>query len=267
MTSGYCTIEKSAGETPLQAIERLRSEQSIPPHIPLSYAGRLDPMASGKLLILVGEECKKQKDYTGLDKEYIVEVLCGVSSDTGDILGIPTEGTERNVEKEDIRSAVQKEIGTHTLPYPAFSSKTVSGKPLFLYALEGILDTISIPTHPETFYDIILEDTSYIEKDVLERKIFSLLEAVPRTTEPSKALGEDFRQDDIRAAWKTFFRASAISSFLIFKIKVTAGTGAYMRSLAIRLGETLGTTALALSIHRTKIGTFDESSRSWINEF
>ena len=53
-------------------------------------------MASGKLLILIGDECKNQKKYFGLDKEYEFEVLFGVESDTGDVLGLISKSKGSN---------------------------------------------------------------------------------------------------------------------------------------------------------------------------
>lgn len=72
-------IYKHIGETPLEALERFRREQGIAADVPMTYAGRLDPMAEGLLLILLGEECKNKEKYLGLDKEYEVEVLFGIT--------------------------------------------------------------------------------------------------------------------------------------------------------------------------------------------
>ena len=87
-------IYKKVGETPLEALENFRTKRLDEGHveyrnIPMTYAGRLDPMAEGDLLILIGEECKKKDAYLGLDKEYEVEVLFGIETDTHDVLGIP----------------------------------------------------------------------------------------------------------------------------------------------------------------------------------
>ena len=80
-------LEKEIGETPLSCTERWRTSRPDLIGVPLSYAGRLDPMASGKLLILIGEECKQQATYHGLDKEYEFSILFDVSSDSQDVLG------------------------------------------------------------------------------------------------------------------------------------------------------------------------------------
>ena len=39
------------------------------------YCGRLDPMARGLVLLLVGDECKKMDDYLSTIKEYEFEIL------------------------------------------------------------------------------------------------------------------------------------------------------------------------------------------------
>ena len=83
----YITLDKAVGETPLSCAEDYRAKHKELEGVAMAYAGRLDPMASGKLLILLGEECKNQTNYHGLDKEYEFSVLLGIGSDTHDVLG------------------------------------------------------------------------------------------------------------------------------------------------------------------------------------
>lgn len=207
--------------------------------------------------MLLGEECKRQKAYSDLDKEYEIEVLLDIGSDTGDVLGIPDYAhKESNVDSRTLTITLAREHGEHMRAYPTFSSKTVRGKPLFLHALEGTLNDIEIPIHLERIYDIQLQDSYTISGNELEERILKLLECVPRTSEPSKRLGEDFRVDTIRARWKLLFEMAGERSFVILRLKVICASGTYMRSLAGRIGESLGTKALALSIKRTKIGRF-----------
>ena len=51
-------VNKQIGETPLEALEKVRREHGFDANLPMTYAGRLDPMAEGLLIVLVGEECK-----------------------------------------------------------------------------------------------------------------------------------------------------------------------------------------------------------------
>lgn len=251
----YVVLEKKIGQTPLEALTAWKEKHPACASIPASYAGRLDPMASGKLLILLGDECKKQDRYTGLDKEYEIEVLLDLGSDTGDVLGLPSYiGMQASTAK--LPAALSAAQGTHTVPYPAFSSKTVNGKPLFLHMLEGTLDTIEIPVHDETIYRLELLEQKELSRDELSTRIVDSLAHAPRSDEPSKTLGADFRQDEIRAAWRTVFDAMPDRSFTSVRLRITCASGTYMRTLAARIGKELGTTGLVLSIHRTTIGRF-----------
>jgi len=83
----YITLEKAVGETPLGCLERWRAAHPEYSRTRLTYAGRLDPMASGTLLILIGDECTRQTEYHALDKHYEFSVLFGLTSDSLDILG------------------------------------------------------------------------------------------------------------------------------------------------------------------------------------
>lgn len=253
----FVVVDKEIGETPLAAIRKWKKQYPAYAAVPASYAGRLDPMASGKLLILIGDECKRQSAYTGLDKEYEIEVLIGVGSDTGDVLGIP-EYVPRGtlLATHALADALRGEIGAHSRAYPAFSSKTVGGKPLFLHALEGALPYMEVPEHIEHIYRIQNLGSYSISKSDLATRVSTLLDRVPRTNEPSKRLGENFRVDAIRAHWESLFATTNKRDFTVLRLRVTCASGTYMRSLASRIGTSLGTKALALSIKRTKIGTY-----------
>lgn len=246
----FIVLEKERGQTPLEAIQIWKAAYPEFASLPASYAGRLDPMAEGKLLVLLGEECKRQSAYTKLDKEYVIEVLLGVGSDTGDVLGIVEAAAEPD--RSRIQTALAQERGTHRIPYPAFSSKTVNGKPLFLYTLEGIQDSITIPEHDETIYRIELLKTRTYSTPELNTLITTALAVVPRSDAPSKALGADFRIDAVRASWDPVLQGTR--TYTVLTLRVACASGTYMRSVAQRLGTALGTQGLALSIRRTRIG-------------
>jgi tRNA pseudouridine(55) synthase len=214
-------------------------------------------MAEGKLLMLLGDECKKQKDYTNLDKEYEIEVLLDAGTDTGDALGLAEYAhTETLPKLAELTRILREQVGTHERAYPAYSSKTVNGKPLFLYTLEGTLDEISIPTHPEHIYHIKLLSREQKSVAQVQSRMQELLAVVPRSDEPSKLLGADFRQDEIRTRWRATFANIPERQFTILKLRVTCGSGAYMRTLAQEIGKALGKQALALTIKRTRIGRY-----------
>jgi tRNA pseudouridine(55) synthase len=265
-------LNKKRGETPLELLHSWKSAHPEFQDVAMSYAGRLDPMAEGKMLVLLGEECKKQDQYTKLDKEYEIEVLIGLKTDTGDVLGMPEILAAQSAaaySRQDIKKALQHEVGPHSRRYPVFSSKTVQGKPLFLYALENKLDTITIPEHIETIYKIMHLSSYQLTTIELQNKIEELLAVVPRSNEPSKILGADFRQDEVRAKWQELLKEVPAQQFTILKLRVICGSGTYMRTLAERIGMSLGSTALALSINRTKMGKYGQfgSIGFWLKQY
>jgi hypothetical protein len=136
-----------------------------------------------------------------------------------------------------------------------------------LYALEGTLDSIEIPTHGETIHRISLEKSVFIPKEEIAARIRETLSMAPRTLEPSKELGADFRQDEIRAHWDEVFSGMPERVFQVYTLRVVCGSGTYMRSLAERMGTALGTEALALSIRRTRIGTYVPFLGLWIRAY
>lgn len=272
-------LYKAVGETPLQCMEAWRADQGISTDIPLTYAGRLDPMASGKLLVLIGEECKKKDEYLALDKTYEFSVLFGIGSDTHDVLGRLQTDQPEDLEKQrlspsevspgcgegadesslladQLTQICQNLIGPVELPYPHFSSKTVQGKPLFQWSLEGRLNEIDIPTKQSEIYSLTLDKVQTLSRvevcDQARAKIDTILEV----TDERKQLGSDFRRTDVRQDWKNIKNSDALpSQYSIAHFTCHCSSGTYMRTLAKLIGERLNpaTPSLAWIIHRTAI--------------
>jgi tRNA pseudouridine(55) synthase len=273
-------IHKKVGETPLEAIERFRaghSEYADLASVPMTYAGRLDPMAEGKLLILIGDECKNKEKYLGLDKEYEVEILFGVDTDTHDVLGRilkvntcakAAENFSKNYVQNDLQNKlqnnVQKYVGKFEQKYPAFSSRTVGGKALHVHARAGTL--------PEDGDDLDSSNSSNWPKKSVEIYSIEVLEICSKignvvATQAIENIGQlkekvegDFRKKEILQDWGDFEKKYGEALFTIIKIRVACSSGTYMRSLAKRMGDDIGGDtsigALAFSIVRTKIGEY-----------
>ena len=88
-------IYKPIGKTPLEVIEEYKQNNKNIKKC--SYAGRLDPMASGLLILLANESCLKQNDFHNLSKIYEFKIVVGISTDTYDLLGLVNK---HNVKKK-----------------------------------------------------------------------------------------------------------------------------------------------------------------------
>src|SRR5690349_10661953 len=80
-------VYKPVGLTPLEMINKLQSQTPELVGKKICYAGRLDPLAHGVLLLLSGEETKQREKYLSLPKTYEFEVVFGMQTDTYDVLG------------------------------------------------------------------------------------------------------------------------------------------------------------------------------------
>lgn len=239
-------LYKKKSETPLQTIERFVLAHPEFKKVKMTYAGRLDPMAEGLLLVLSGEKNKERDAYTGLDKDYEFEFLLGVDTDTHDVLGKMISSSDKEVSEKDIRKALAKYIGTYKQQYPAYSSKVVNGIPLFDYARRGKIESIVRPEHEVTVMKLELIGSRAVSKEDLWADIETAV----------KAVDGDFRQKEILSGWHEFFNQSTKTQFTIYKAKVSCGSGFYVRQLVSDLGRDLGTGAVTISILRTRVGEY-----------
>ena len=243
-------LYKARGETPLQRIERFRKDNPEYKNIPLSYAGRLDPMAEGVLVVLAGEANKDRGQYLSMDKEYTMDVLFGFSTDTYDVLGILDEAVTRASHKP-VRAPLLLEYiaqlpGTHDQKYPPFSSKPLEGQPLFVHARKGDLGRFELPEHRIEIFAASLVGMRRVTNEELLADVESSIRLVKG----------DFRQDRILELWRETLRVLYGMSFDVATVSVHCSSGTYLRSIANDLGARIGIPALAMHIVRTRAGKY-----------
>jgi tRNA pseudouridine55 synthase len=241
-------LYKKKGETPLERLERFRRDNPEYKNVPLSYAGRLDPMAEGVLLVLAGEANKQKEQYLHLDKEYTFDVLFGFSTDTYDVLGVMAESATRTSHRTLNIPMLTEYVALLTGPqiqkYPPFSSKPLEGQPLFVKARKGELSAFDLPEHKIEIFSAVLKGTRKIsDKELLEYVESSI-----------SSVKGDFRQERILHLWHDSLRILYGLSFDVATISIHCSTGTYVRVIAHELGKQMGIPALAMHILRTRVG-------------
>ena len=240
-------LYKKLGETPRERLERLRVQKPHYAHEVLSYAGRLDPMAEGVLLCLVGSANKRRDAYLDLSKEYTLDILFGFSTDTYDILGRVMEtGDPSGLTRKALQQALNEFRGNLNQEYPPYSSKPVEGKSLFEWARMNALSSILLPSRSVTIYHIDIDRLYKVKESQLLHYIEDSI---------SKVNG-DFRQEEILADWHKNLKAKGDREFPCATIKIACSSGTYARSVAHGVGRQLGIPALALHILRTQAGEY-----------
>ena len=251
-------LNKKEGETPLEALIAFKKKNNKYKNTKMTYAGRLDPMARGLLLILAGEEVKKKEKYLALNKEYDFSVLFGFATDTYDILGKITKvvkkqksnkiiGEKVNLKEieKNIKSNLQYFLGEYKQKYPRYSSKTVKGIPLFLYANKG--EEVDIPIKKVKIKKLKLKKIKRISGEFLLSNILKRI----------KKVKGDFRQKEIAKLWIKNLRLNKKNKKKMFYIaffNISCSSGTYVRAIANELGKNMQIPTIAFSIKRTKIG-------------
>jgi len=146
---GLLLVNKPSGCTSHDVVAQVRK---IFKTKEVGHSGTLDPIASGLMVILIGEATKLSNYITEGDKSYQVDVRLGVETDTLDITGqILSEKPVQSTESEIINKAMSL-YGEMDLPIPIYSAKKIDGKKLYEYASEEI--AVVIPTKKMKFWDV-----------------------------------------------------------------------------------------------------------------
>jgi tRNA pseudouridine55 synthase len=246
-------VYKPIGWTPLQCIDQLRELYVEYKNSPITYAGRLDPMAEGLLLLLTDEDRYQKDEHQKLNKTYEATILLGINTDSLDTLGLPTKTTKNiaHIETVEIKQLLE---GTHELPFPNYSSYKVQGKPLHWWTQNTRINEIEIPIQNMK----VLEVNNIRIQEAMSNELFDQI------TETIKIVKGDFRQQEIIEAWEQLLDEPYTFTTISLTLSVTSGT--YIRSLANFLGKELGTGACLLSLKRTSVGKHTiENSRQIID--
>ncbi len=136
-------IDKPRGISSFDVIRILRKKigvrnPSTGLRIKIGHAGTLDPLASGLLILGIGEGTKKLKDFIGLDKTYEMEVLLGRQTDTGDMEGrVIDEASVGNVGIDKVKEILKSLEGEIELEISIYSALKVGGVPMYRLARQG----------------------------------------------------------------------------------------------------------------------------------
>lgn len=239
-------VWKPVGWSPLKAVIEFKKKFPELGNRKISYAGRLDPMAEGILILLIDEENKKRREYENLEKTYESEIILGISTDSYDGLGIVEKTDQKEITKKEVEKKLETFLGKQKQKYPSYSSKAVKGKSLYWWARNNKLNEIKIPERSIEIYSIKLLDYENI----------GLPDLVKNIIEKVKLIDGDFRQKEIIDNWKIFEKENKDNQFIKIKIIISASSGTYVRKIASDLGEKLGSKAFAFSITRIKVGKF-----------
>lgn len=240
-------VYKPISITPYQLIKSVREyfgKQLTDEKI--AYAGRLDPMAHGVMLYLIGDETKNRDYYQKLTKTYKTKIIFGLATDTYDAMGLITKTTSpidlENIKLESLSYCRQIQ-GLQLQKYPPFSYPKIKGVSMYKLAREGKLNKKDIPEKEIFIYSAKIGNF---------RKIF-INDITDDVTNKIASVNGDFRQNKIIKNWQSLENSELITADASFEVS----SGTYIRSLVNNLGVKTNTGAIAYDILRTSVGDYE----------
>lgn len=169
-SNGILLIDKPLGWTSFDVVAKVRNTlNQAPPQnaiggthpaakqpprrrIRVGHAGTLDPLATGLLVLLIGDYCKRASEFSGLDKTYQTTIRLGQNSTTDDEEGEKTPFSDRIPDSRQIKEVLDRFVGTIEQVPPAFSAIKVGGRRAYKIARAG--QTPHLQPRKTTIYSI-----------------------------------------------------------------------------------------------------------------
>lgn len=220
-------------------------------NLKVGHAGTLDPLATGVLLVCIGDACKKAQELQDHDKEYIAHIRFGATT--------PSYDLEKDVEQlypyshitaDAVRAILPKFLGEQQQVAPLFSAKSVDGvrayeiaRKLYRSGRAGKLDSAAL----ENLH------RSKITIHELELLDFADVGAphIPADTPDTF---------DSSASSRIHVADTSALGLPEAAIRIVCSKGTYIRSFARDLGEALESGAHLSALIRSRSGDFPVSS-------
>lgn len=133
---GVVVVDKPAGITSHDVVNRLRRIYGTRR---VGHTGTLDPLATGVLVVCIGQATRIAEYLSRARKEYVAGVVFGVTTDTEDAAGtILTETDAGHLTEETVRAVLPSFHGAIEQTPPMVSAVHHEGKRLYELARKGI---------------------------------------------------------------------------------------------------------------------------------
>ena len=133
--NGFLLLDKPSGISSAECVSLIKN---ILNERKVGHCGTLDPLATGMLPICVGEATKFSSYVSNQSKGYLVKVLFGVETDTGDITGKELSTSKINFSLEELKAVLDGLSGELEQIPPVYSALKQKGKPLYYWARKGV---------------------------------------------------------------------------------------------------------------------------------
>ena len=224
-------------------------------NLKVGHAGTLDPLATGVLLVCIGNATKQAEELQRHDKEYVAGVTFGATTPSYDLeKEIDRFFPYEHITAEALSEALEGFVGEQEQIAPLFSAKSVNGVRAYelaraLYKQQGLLD--------EAASELIRKATINIS----EIELLRFEEAGSRV--PSQTEREDTVS---KASSRINVTDNSVLGLPRADIRLACSKGTYVRAFARDLGEALGSGAHLDALQRSRSGQFRVSEALSVDE-
>ena len=228
-------------------------------NLKVGHAGTLDPLATGVLLVCIGNATKLAERLQSHDKEYVAGISFGATTPSCDLeKEIDRTFPYGHITEESVRQALKGFIGEQDQVAPLFSAKSVDGVRAYELARKLYKEG-----HRDLDGDSPIR-ASRIVISSLELLEFKRGRASGEEPESSNAVTGDRTTPESGNAVEPVSKASSRinvtdNSHLGLPravIRIECSKGTYIRAFARDLGEALGSGAHLSSLQRSRSGDF-----------
>ena len=225
-------------------------------NLKVGHAGTLDPLATGVLLVCIGNACKWAQELQDHDKEYIARVRFGATTPSYDLeKEVDRRFPYDHITREAVEAALPAFLGEQEQVAPLFSAKSVDGvrayelaRKLYRTGRMAELDAAALET---------------LQRNRIVISELELLDFYPEGKGSPVASALSFAEETACSAPAGKSASSRIhvadTSALGLPeavIRIVCSKGTYIRAFARDLGEALGSGAHLGGLIRSRSGDF-----------
>ncbi len=243
-------------------------------NLKVGHAGTLDPLATGVLLVCIGNACKRAQELQDHDKEYIARIRFGATTPSYDLeKEVDRRFPYEHITADAVRAALPAFLGEQEQVAPLFSAKSVDGvrayelaRKLYRAGKTEAIDAAALETlHRNRITISELELLAYSEEGIEVPEPSLRDPSQPQRsssgcgplplTRPRVAMGSGTSIPSSASARIHVADTSALG-LPEATIRIACSKGTYIRAFARDLGEALGSGAHLSGLIRSRSGDY-----------
>ena len=221
-------------------------------NLKVGHAGTLDPLATGVLLVCIGNACKQAQQLQDHDKEYIARIRFGATTPSYDLeKEVDRQFPYNHITADTVRAALPAFLGEQEQVAPLFSAKSVDGvrayelaRKLYRSGQTEAIDAAALET---------------LQRNKICISELELLDFIPAGNVIGPRVARDSGESlpsGTNASLRIHVADTSALGLSEAVIRIACSKGTYIRAFARDLGEALDSGAHLSGLIRSRSGDF-----------